>query len=65
MFSGFGNDLKHGLPACQREPPPLALFLTPQSLDKRLAAQQRDHEKLQGERQPRELPEAEALFPCS
>jgi hypothetical protein len=39
---------------------PLALFFKPQSQAERLAAQQRDHEKLQRERQLRELAEAEA-----
>ena len=38
---------------------PLALFLKPLSTAKRLAAQQRDHEKLQRERQLRELAEEE------
>jgi hypothetical protein len=36
---------------------PLALFLKPQSPAERLAAQQRDQEKLQRERQLRELAE--------
>ena len=39
---------------------PLALFLKPKSPAERLAAQQRDQEKLQRERQLRELAEAEA-----
>jgi hypothetical protein len=38
---------------------PLALFLKPLSPAERLAAQQRDHEKLQRERQLRELAEEE------
>ena len=39
---------------------PLALFLKPQSPAERLAAQQRDREKLQRERQLKELQEEEA-----
>jgi hypothetical protein len=39
---------------------PLAGFLKPQSPAERLAAQQRDCEKLQRERQPKELQEEEA-----
>ena len=39
---------------------PLALFLKPQSPAEKLAAQQRDQEKLQRERQLRELAEEEA-----
>ena len=39
---------------------PLALFLKPQSPAKRLAAQQRYREKLQWERQLKELQEAKA-----
>ena len=39
---------------------PLAGFLKPQSHAERLAAQQRDHEKLQRERQLKELQEEEA-----
>jgi hypothetical protein len=38
---------------------PLALFLKPLSPAERLAAQKRDHEKLQRERQLRELAEEE------
>jgi hypothetical protein len=39
---------------------PLALFLKPLSTAKRLAAQQRDHEKLQREMQLRDLEEEDA-----
>ena len=39
---------------------PLAGFLKPQSPDERLAAQHRDREKLQRERQLKELQEEEA-----
>jgi len=56
VFSGFEGGSKNELPACQCEP--LTLFLEPLSPAKRLAAQQRDHEKLQRNRQLRELAEA-------
>jgi len=62
ILSGFQGDSKNELPACQCEP--LALFLKPLSPAERLAAQQRDHERLQRERQLRELAEEEGGRCC-
>ena len=58
LYSGFEGDVQNELQA--RSVNPLALFLKPQSPAERLAAQQRDREKLQRERQLKELQVEEA-----
>ena len=57
-FSGFEGDFQ--ISSKRASVNPLALFLKPHSPTERLAAQQRDREMLQRERQLKELQEEEA-----